>query len=132
MYKNPVPVSVCLVPIDGKLLGVKRGIEPRKGFVALPGGYVNSDETWQQACVRELFEETGVKYLPEDIKLISVESALDSNRLLIFGSTPELSKNKIDWNFKNDETSELSLISADDELAFPIHTLVANNFLKNI
>ncbi len=92
MFKNPVPVAICLVPIDGKLVGIRRGIEPRKGFVALPGGYVNSGETWQEACCRELLEETGIKCEPGLIQLFSAESAIDSNRILIFGLAPNNSK----------------------------------------
>lgn len=39
-FSNPVPVAVAIVPFDGKLIGIRRGIEPRKGQVALPGGYI--------------------------------------------------------------------------------------------
>lgn len=130
MFKNPVPVAVCLLPIDNLLLGIRRGIDPRKGFIALPGGYVNSNETWQEACVRELYEETGISYQPSDITLFSVESALDSNRILIFGLCPKLSKDKINLNFKNEETQEIAFITKDEELAFPLHTSVAKKFFN--
>ena len=128
MFKNPVPVAVCLLPVDGKLLGIRRGIEPRKGFVALPGGYVNSGETWQQACCRELLEETGLNCDPSKITLFSVESAIDSNRILIFGLAPTIEKDLLNTSFKNEETQEISLIAKGEELAFPLHTLVAQNF----
>lgn len=137
MYKNPVPVAVCLVPIYGKsidmkLMGVRRGIEPRKGFIALPGGYVNSGETWQEACCRELLEETGIVCRISDIKLFSVESALDSNRILIFGLASAIDITKINFEFKNEETQEIALIEKNLELAFPLHTLVAKKFFDQI
>lgn len=46
-YLNPVPVAVALVPIDGGLLAVRRGIEPGRGQLALPGGYINAQELWK-------------------------------------------------------------------------------------
>ncbi|MEZ4740851.1 MAG: NUDIX domain-containing protein [Bdellovibrionota bacterium] len=130
MYNNPTPVSVCLLPIEGKLLGVKRGIEPKKGFIALPGGYINSGETWQEACVRELFEETGFKLIPMEINLFSVESAVESNHILIFGIAPEISKFDLDFAFTNDETEVLTLIEKGDELAFPLHTQIIGEFFS--
>jgi len=43
------------------LLLIQRGREPFKNKWALPGGFVNIDETLEQACIRELEEETGLK-----------------------------------------------------------------------
>ncbi len=45
---------------DKSLLCIKRGREPRKGFYALPGGFVDQDEAAEHACIREGFEETGL------------------------------------------------------------------------
>lgn len=59
-YRNPIPVAVGLVPCEDGLLGVVRGIEPQKGRLALPGGFVDM-ESLEQACSRELLEETGVE-----------------------------------------------------------------------
>lgn len=60
-YINPLPASTALV-INGKnqlLLG-KRQIEPAKGQWCLPGGFVEIDESMEQAALRELKEETGL------------------------------------------------------------------------
>jgi 8-oxo-dGTP diphosphatase len=64
-YPRPaVTVDLCVFTIiDGELnvLLVTRGGEPYKGKGALPGGFVNNDETLEAAAERELFEETGAK-----------------------------------------------------------------------
>lgn len=45
---------------DGRLLVVLRDQEPARGTWSLPGGRVDPGETAEQACVREVHEETGL------------------------------------------------------------------------
>lgn len=49
-------VCVCL----GHVLLIKRGRNPGKDQLALPGGFLNLDETFQQGAIRELREETHI------------------------------------------------------------------------
>ena len=44
-----------------KVLLIERGLEPFKGRWALPGGFVRVDETVDTAARRELEEETGIR-----------------------------------------------------------------------
>lgn len=46
-----------------KLLLIKRKYPPFEGAWALPGGFVDMDESLEQAVVREIFEETSLKDL---------------------------------------------------------------------
>jgi ADP-ribose pyrophosphatase YjhB (NUDIX family) len=45
----------------GRLLLVQRATAPGRGLWSLPGGRVERGETLAEACVRELYEETGVE-----------------------------------------------------------------------
>ena len=61
-YENPTPV-VAIIARDneGKILLIKRKIEPCKGEWALPSGFMELDESPIEAALRELAEETGLK-----------------------------------------------------------------------
>lgn len=53
-------VGVVLLNGDGKALLVRRAKEPRKGFLAFPGGFCEPDEAAEVSAVRECAEETGI------------------------------------------------------------------------
>jgi len=56
-YQNP-KIVVCSVPeYEGRILICKRGIEPRHGFWAIPGGFMENGETLEGGAAREAQEE---------------------------------------------------------------------------
>jgi ADP-ribose pyrophosphatase YjhB (NUDIX family) len=60
-YVNPrLVVSTIPVTDDGRLVLLRRGIEPGKGWWAQPGGFLEVDETVTEAAIRETYEETGL------------------------------------------------------------------------
>ena len=60
--KTPLLTVDCVVLNPrGEVLLIQRRNEPFKGHYALPGGFVDIGETVEDACRRELLEETGVK-----------------------------------------------------------------------
>jgi bifunctional NMN adenylyltransferase/nudix hydrolase len=57
----PTFVTVdAVVTQAGHILMVRRGAQPGKGLLALPGGFINQYEGIKDACVRELIEETKI------------------------------------------------------------------------
>lgn len=70
--------DACVIQ-SGNVLLVRRGQMPGEGLWALPGGHVNIDETFQQAAIRELIEETGVT-LDENLLMMACkgEKLLDN------------------------------------------------------
>jgi 8-oxo-dGTP diphosphatase len=60
-YQNPAPAAGAVIVIGGKILMVKRSVDPARGDWCLPAGFVEWTEHPQQTAVRELQEETGLK-----------------------------------------------------------------------
>lgn len=129
-FLNPAPVVVLLQPVDGGLLAVRRAIEPSRGQLAFPGGFIDLNESWQSAAARELKEETGVAIDPEDVELFDVVSAPDGT-VLVFGVAPEVGRGAIAEFEPTKEVSELTIVDEFRELAFPIHTEVLKRWLAS-
>lgn len=52
--------AALLVRDDGTALFVRREFEPRRGKLALPGGFLDAGETAEEGVRREFVEETGI------------------------------------------------------------------------
>lgn len=114
--------------MDDGLLGIKRGIEPKKGMIALPGGFVDGGgETWQEAAARELFEETSIVVDPNLVADFAVRST-KGGPILIFGVAPRVSSKLLPDFTPTNETLERVVIKRGDELAFPLHAWAMEEF----
>jgi ADP-ribose pyrophosphatase YjhB (NUDIX family) len=127
-YLNPLPVVVMLVPLGTGLVVVRRNIEPQKGTLTLPGGYLDMGESWQQGGKREFLEETGIDIGNDCVGLYEVMNGLDGT-LIVFGlAAPQpLSALK---PFSSEETQEVLLIEGPMELGFSMHTQVVARFFQ--
>ncbi len=123
-YVNPTPVAVLLLPVSDGLLAIRRSIEPQRGGLALPGGFIDIGESWQAGAVRELREETGIQVAADTVKLFAVHSAPDGT-LLVFGSAPPIdSEEDLPTFVATSETEELTVVRGPIQLAFDLHTKV--------
>ena len=66
-YKNPTPTVDTIIQKNYQILLVKRKKDPFKGYLVLPGGFVNEGERVEDAAKREIKEETSL-----DIDLIDI------------------------------------------------------------
>ncbi len=109
-YEYPRPaVSADLVVVDRKsgtpkLLLIQRLRDPFANCWALPGGFMEIDETLEQAAIRELEEETGI--VTEEVTPIGAFSTVDRDprgRIITFAFFVELA---------NEQTA----VAADDAM----------------
>ena len=75
-YENP-KIVVCSIPTwetrqDTAILLCRRASAPRHGFWTLPGGFMENDETTEQAARRETKEEAGA-----DVKVSTLFSLMN-------------------------------------------------------
>lgn len=127
-WRNPIPVAVVLLPVDDGLLMIRRGIEPKKGGLALPGGYIDLGETWQQGAARELREETGIEVDPAELRHVATLSPPDGGTVLIFGRASRRTRDALPPFAPTAETTELVVARDTDQVAFPLHAQVAAGF----
>jgi ADP-ribose pyrophosphatase YjhB (NUDIX family) len=59
-YLNPVPCGEAVVVRDGKVLLLRRAMDPYEGFWDVPGGFCDGAEHPMHAAERELTEELGL------------------------------------------------------------------------
>ncbi len=117
-YKNPKIVVGSVAIHDGRVLLCKRAIDPRKGFWTLPAGYMEVQETVEQAALREAREEA--------------EAELTIDRVLAYYSIPHISQVQIMFRTRLEnpdsiaagpESEEVKLFHWEDipwtDLAFP-------------
>ncbi len=132
-YRNPLPVAVALQPVyDTRgtgLVVITRTVEPARGGVALPGGFVDDREDWRHAVVRELGEETRIEAASRDVRLADAMSSPDGH-LLLFGLLPERRADDLPPFTATDETGARDLLRHPEELAFPLHTLAARAWFE--
>ena len=61
VYADPKVAAGAIIEADGRVLLLRRGIEPARGLWTFPGGYVDRGEPVPEAVAREAHEETGVR-----------------------------------------------------------------------
>jgi 8-oxo-dGTP diphosphatase len=126
VWRNPLPVALLLVPVltvdEGApgVVAVRRDIEPARGELCLPGGFIEFGETWEQAAARELREEAGLHADPGEVTLFDVAST--GHHVLIFGTVPARQASSLPPSAATDESTEWVVLTKPETLAFPTHT----------
>ncbi len=125
-WRNPLPVAVVLLPVDtddGRgLVVVRRDIEPGRGRLGLPGGYIEAGEQWREAAVRELREETTIEAAADDVTLFDVHSTPSGFTLLVFGVLPPRPASTLPPSVPTEEATGYEILLGAQELVFSTHT----------
>ncbi len=110
-FNTSAAVAALIFNEEGKLLLTRRAIEPHKGMLDLPGGFVDHSETAEHALIREIKEELGVT----------------AKNLEYFGSFPNeypysgLSVFTLDLAYKIEVDSIKNMIAMDDISGFEFY-----------
>jgi ADP-ribose pyrophosphatase YjhB (NUDIX family) len=80
-YIDPKLAAIALVPLDGGVVMVRRGIDPGYGLWVVPGGFVDVGEQVEEAVVRETLEETHLQV--KVARLLNVYSYRDSPTVVV-------------------------------------------------
>lgn len=137
VWANPIPVCVVLVPVrDGDrtgLLVLRRGIEPQKGRLALPGGFLEEHESWQQGGARELREELDLVIDPVGMNPFwYASSAPRPNRVLLFATAAAVDLAGLPPFTRSHETEERGAVfgpdGLDDVFGFSLHADAAQRW----
>ncbi len=78
-YHESKPCAGALIVLDGRVLLVKRGIEPFKGWWDIPGGFLNAGEHPRDGMLREVREETGLSVRVRELLGVYVDHYLTTD-----------------------------------------------------
>ncbi|TXF75843.1 NUDIX hydrolase [Chryseobacterium sp.] len=70
LYNNIAAAVAVVIRCGDEILFTKRNQMPKKGKLDLAGGFVDPEESAEEACVRELFEELQLHLQPSDLKYL--------------------------------------------------------------
>jgi 8-oxo-dGTP pyrophosphatase MutT (NUDIX family) len=129
VWRNPLPVVVMLVPTDLGLLLVRRAAADTHGKIALPGGFQEVGETWQEAGCREVFEETGIALSPSRVRIFDIDTVEGGKVNLIYG----IHDGSVDlegMDFRPQEGEILEVLTSKDPVvtAFESHTRMIGRY----
>jgi ADP-ribose pyrophosphatase YjhB (NUDIX family) len=128
-YENPRLVVGCVPEHDGRILICKRAIEPRTGFWTVPAGFMENNETLQQAAARESLEEALA--VVEIGSLLSVVHVLHAHQVHVFFRA-SLPKAQFGAGL---ESLEVKLVRPEeipwDDIAFPSTDFTLRRYLED-
>jgi len=139
---SPYPVIIpCVDAVcvqNGQILLVTRGKRPGLGLLALPGGHVNPDETFRNAIIRELREETEIEDNRGKMPPAVLGAYIEDKMTRLFDDPWRSEKGRVTTNAYKftfpDRDEPFKVLGADDaEFAqwYPLDSLDARDFFDD-
>ena len=121
---TPYPVFIncvdAVVVQAGHILLVERRDRPGRGLLALPGGHVNVDETFEDAAIRELKEETRISDGRGEIPPARLASFIKGTKTRLFDDPHRSERGRVvteAFLFDLPRQSSLFQVRGDDDAA---------------
>ncbi|GHO46744.1 NUDIX hydrolase [Ktedonospora formicarum] len=120
-YPQPNLVVLAVIEHEGKLLLLKRNIEPAKGLWNFCGGYIEFGESPQVAVIREAKEEANIDIQID--KLIGIYGGEGGSNIVAAFQAQLPSHQLPNLAIQLEEASELGFFAWEElpTLAFPVH-----------
>ena len=131
-YINPKVAAGVLVEDEGRVLLVRRGIEPHFGSWTLPAGFAEYGETIEETAIRECREETGLEVVLDDLLgVYSVNSNFYGHLVLVLYFAHVVGGELV----AGDDASEAGLFAPAElptDIAFQAHRQALHDWRKTI
>ncbi len=129
-YRNPLPGVTVLLHDGERVLLVRRARPPSEGELCLPGGFLETGETFEECGKRELLEETGMTV--KDFRLFGIETDITAYGGIML-AVMEVSS----WKglpVPGDDASEVLWVDLGSvpDLAFRAHDRVVERLRKRL
>lgn len=129
-YQNPKVVAGTVPTYKGKVLLCKRAIEPRLGYWTLPAGFMENEETLEQAAARETWEEAHARV--DDLHLYALYSIPHISQIYML----YLSEMEKPEYASGPESLEVELFAPDeipwDQLSFKIVDVTLKHWVRDL
>lgn len=121
-YFNPLVGAGALVEADGRVILVRRGVEPKAGYWSLPAGYVEADERTEEAAIRETWEETGLEIeLDEMLGVYSFGREPPTGVLILYSAHTVGGRMQAGDDAREVDSFAPEGLPPDDQIAFHTH-----------
>ncbi len=129
-YINPVPAVACLARDgQGRVLLVKRAVEPEKGKWSVPAGFMELEETSGEAVLRELKEETGLTGSINRLIGVYTQGSSNYGAVLSIGYLVDIEGGELEAG-DDSEAAEFRRINNIEEIPFESHRQMLKDAVK--
>ncbi len=138
LFFNPsVAVGALMKDKRGKLFFIRRAKDPHRGKLGLPGGFIDYEETAEEACLREVKEEIGIdcevsRYICSSPNVYRYKEV---TYLVLDFFYECLAPDDVNFKIDPGEVDELVFLSPEDlnldDIAFPSMRFAVSYYLQN-